>query len=126
MRSGPVRTFAVLTFGNWLSGAYLGLAAFLLLTGAGDGGDQTTGIFALMLAVPTGALLLSVVNSMGSWAQTDATIWCILACSYLFQAFLLGLVARASRRRRDVSGEVRASQMRPGRSSATLAVGDEP
>ncbi|MFJ9938200.1 SCO4225 family membrane protein [Streptomyces virginiae] len=98
MRSGPVRTFAVVTFGNWLSGAYLGLAAFLLLIGAGDGGDQAAGLFALMLAVPTGAVLLSVVNSLGSWAQTDATIWCILAFSYLFHAFLLGLIVRAVRR----------------------------
>ncbi|MFJ9591304.1 SCO4225 family membrane protein [Streptomyces virginiae] len=98
MRSGPVRTFAVVTFGNWLSGTYLGLAAFLLLIGAGDGGDQTAGVFALMLAVPTGAVLLSVVNSLETWAQTDATIWCILAFSYLFQAFLLGLTVRAVRR----------------------------
>ncbi|WP_158880195.1 MULTISPECIES: SCO4225 family membrane protein [unclassified Streptomyces] len=99
MRSGPVRTFAVLTFGNWLSGTYLGLAALLLLAGAGDGGDQTAGIFALMLAVPTGALLLSVVNSLGAWAQTGAVIWCILAFSYLFHAYLLGLIARAVRRK---------------------------
>ncbi|MFE5680302.1 SCO4225 family membrane protein [Streptomyces erythrochromogenes] len=98
MRSGPVRTFAGITFGNWLSRAYLGSAAFLLLIGAGDGGNQAAGLFALMLAAPTGALLLSVVNALGAWAQTDASMWGILAFSYVFQAWLLGLVVRAVRR----------------------------
>ncbi|MFC9585058.1 SCO4225 family membrane protein [Streptomyces yangpuensis] len=98
MRSGPVRAFARITFGNWLSRAYLGAAAFLLLIGAGDGGDQVAGVFALMLAVPTGALLLSVLYSLGAWAQTGGTIWAALVFSYVFQAWLLGLLVHAVRR----------------------------
>ncbi|WP_405420244.1 SCO4225 family membrane protein [Streptomyces erythrochromogenes] len=98
MRSGPVRTFAGITFGNWLSRAYLGSAVFLLLIGAGDGGNQVAGVFALLLAAPTGALLLSVVNALGAWAQTDASMFGILVLSYVFQAWLLGLVVRAVRR----------------------------
>ncbi|WP_157879818.1 SCO4225 family membrane protein [Streptomyces yangpuensis] len=98
MRSGPVRAFARITFGNWLSRVYLGSAALLLLIGAGEGGDQAAGLFALMLAVPTGAMLLSVVNSLGAWAQTDGSIWAILVFSYVFQAWLLGLLVHAVRR----------------------------
>ncbi|MFJ7778665.1 SCO4225 family membrane protein [Streptomyces yangpuensis] len=98
MHPGPVRAFARITFGNWLSRAYLGSAAFLLLIGSGDGGDQVAGVFALMLAVPTGALLLSVVNSLGAWAQTGGSIWAVLVFSYVFQAWLLGLLVHAVRR----------------------------
>ncbi|MEU2393407.1 hypothetical protein [Streptomyces sp. NPDC007369] len=99
MRSGKLRTIAGITFGNWLSRAYLGLAGFLLLIGAGDNGSQSAGLFALLLAVPTGAALIAVVNAAGDWApESDAIIWFILVFSYVFHAFLLGLVARAVRR----------------------------
>ncbi|MFD5621169.1 SCO4225 family membrane protein [Streptomyces yangpuensis] len=98
MRSGPVRAFARVTFGNWLSRAYLGSAAFLLLMGAGDGGDQVAGVFALMLAVPTGALLLPVLHALGAWAQTGGSVWAVLVFSYVFQAWLLGLLVHAVRR----------------------------
>ncbi|WP_267243075.1 SCO4225 family membrane protein [Streptomyces sp. PR69] len=97
MRS-TLRTIAGLTFGNWVSGAYLGLAGFLLLAGAGEDGSLVAGLFALFLAAPTGAALLAVVNAVGGWAQTDATVWCVLLFSYAFQAFLLGLLVRAVRR----------------------------
>ncbi|WP_240137477.1 SCO4225 family membrane protein [Streptomyces sp. MUM 178J] len=93
-----MRTIASLTFGNWLSGTYLGLAGFLLLAGAGEDGSLGAGLFALFLAGPTGAALLSVANTAGTWAQTDATVWCILLFSYAFQAFLLGVLVRAVRR----------------------------
>ncbi|MET9610999.1 hypothetical protein ABZZ17_38940 [Streptomyces sp. NPDC006512] len=96
MRS--LRALVRLTFCNWASGLYLGLGCFLLLVGAGDEANQTAGLLALLLAVPTGAFLMSGVNSAGSWAQGDAAIWTVLAVSYLFQAFLLGLLARAIRR----------------------------
>ncbi|TQK42466.1 hypothetical protein FBY35_3874 [Streptomyces sp. SLBN-118] len=97
MRSG-LRTIATLTFGNWLSGAYLGLAGFLLLVGAGEDGSQVAGLFALFLALPTGAAVLAVVDSLGAWAETDAMMWGILLFTYAFQAFLLGLLVRTARR----------------------------
>ncbi|MEU2395011.1 hypothetical protein [Streptomyces sp. NPDC007369] len=99
MRSGKLRTIAGITFGNWLSRAYLGLAGFLLLIDSGDSGSQTAGLFALLLAVPTGAALIAMVNAAGDWApESDAVIWFILLFSYVFHAFLLGLVARAVQR----------------------------
>ncbi|NXY93842.1 hypothetical protein HYE82_05425 [Streptomyces sp. BR123] len=98
LRSGKLRTIVGITFGNWLSRAYLGLAGFLLLIGAGDDGSQTAGLWALLLAVPTGAALIAMVNAAGEWApESDAVVWFILLFSYLFQAFLLGLAARAVR-----------------------------
>ncbi|TQK49803.1 hypothetical protein FBY35_0072 [Streptomyces sp. SLBN-118] len=97
MRSG-LRTIATLTFGNWLSCAYLGLAGFLLLLGAGEDGSQVAGLLALCLAVPTGTALLAVVSSLGAWAETDAMMWGILLFTYAFQAFLLGLLVRTARR----------------------------
>ncbi|MFF3013525.1 SCO4225 family membrane protein [Streptomyces sp. NPDC057939] len=92
------RTVVRLTFCNWLSGPYLGLACLLLLVGAGDDGNQPAGLLALLLTAPTGAVLIGAVNSAGPGAQGDAAIWIALAVSYLFQAFLLGLLARAVRR----------------------------
>ncbi|MGW2560396.1 SCO4225 family membrane protein [Streptomyces sp. NPDC001514] len=117
MHSGarPLRTLARLTFGNWLSGVYLGLALFLLLIGAGDNGSQAAGLFALLLAVPTGAVLLSVVDSLGAWAETDATMWFILLFSYIFQAFLLGLLVRAARRGSKCSSRHLPKPQQPAR-----------
>ncbi|MGW6864378.1 SCO4225 family membrane protein [Streptomyces sp. NPDC054904] len=93
-----LRTFVRLTFCNPLSGPYLGLGCLLLLVGAGDDGNPAAGLFALLLTAPTGAVLIGTVNSAGSGAQGDAAIWIVLAVSYLFQAFLLGLLVRAVRR----------------------------
>ncbi|MFK0258697.1 SCO4225 family membrane protein [Streptomyces sp. NPDC090445] len=99
MPSGKLRTIAGITFGNWLSRAYLCLAGFLLLIGSGDNSSHTAGLFALLLAVPTGAALIAMVNAAGDWApDSDAIIWFILLFSYAFHAFLLGLVARAVQR----------------------------
>ncbi|MFD7628340.1 SCO4225 family membrane protein [Streptomyces sp. NPDC059851] len=99
MRSGKLRTIAGITFGNWLSRAYLGLAGFLLLMSAGNDGSLAAGLWALLLAVPTGAALIALVNAAGDLApESDAIVWFILLFSYLLQAFLLGLVARAVRR----------------------------
>ncbi|MGW0731643.1 SCO4225 family membrane protein [Streptomyces sp. NPDC002851] len=66
------------------------------------GGGHTasrTGVPALLLALPTGAVLLAVVNSFGAWAQTGTAAVCIALVSYVFQALLLGLLLQAIRYR---------------------------
>ncbi|MFG2987583.1 hypothetical protein ACGFYQ_41490 [Streptomyces sp. NPDC048258] len=98
MRSG-LRTFARLTFGNWLSRSYLAFAAFLLLFGFGVNGSYVGGLFAALLALPAGGALIAVASFLGSWAQTGMAAAFILLLSYTFQAFLLGLLVRAGRRR---------------------------
>ncbi|MFD0355018.1 SCO4225 family membrane protein [Streptomyces sp. NPDC127110] len=115
MRSGKLRTIAGITFGNWLSRAYLGLAVFLLLIGSGDDGNLVAGLLALLLAVPTGAALIAMVNGAGDWApESDAIIWFILLFSYVFHAFLLGLGARALRRVVQRAGRRRATAAQGG------------
>ncbi|MFD0268787.1 SCO4225 family membrane protein [Streptomyces sp. NPDC127106] len=106
MRAG-LRTFVRLTFCNWLSGSYLGLAAFFLGFGFGVNGSYVGGLLGGLLSLPTLVVLVTVVKSLGAWAQGDVVMVCVLVFSYLFQAFLLGLLARAVRTRSQRSGGVR-------------------
>ncbi|MER7468346.1 hypothetical protein [Streptomyces sp. NPDC097981] len=122
MRS-ELRTFVRLTIGNWLSGSYLALAAFFLLFGFGVNGSYVAGLFAGLLALPTGVVLIAVVNSLGAWAQTGVAAVCILLFSYTFQAFLLGLFLRAVRRRSARSGRIAPASDSPATRSAPTAGG---
>ncbi|MEV8533776.1 hypothetical protein [Streptomyces sp. NPDC051211] len=98
MRSA-LRTFARLTFGNWLSRSYLALAAFFLLFGFGVNDSYVGGLLAALLTLPTGGALVAVAGFLGAWARTGVAAGFILLFSYTFQAFLLGLLVHAARRR---------------------------
>ncbi|MFD7629029.1 SCO4225 family membrane protein [Streptomyces sp. NPDC059851] len=107
MRTG-LRTFVRLTFGNWLSGSYLGLAAFFLVFGFAINGSYVGGLLGGLLGLPTLLVLVTAINSLGAWARGDAVVVCVVVFSYTFQAFLLGLSARAVRARSQRSGGVRS------------------
>ncbi|MFI6148652.1 SCO4225 family membrane protein [Streptomyces sp. NPDC051109] len=102
MPSG-LRSFARTTFGNWLSVSYLALVSFLLLFGFGVNGSYVAGLLGVALTLPTGAVLLVVVKSLGAWAETDLVVCCLLVFSYTIQAHVLGLLVRAARRRSERS-----------------------
>ncbi|KOU14506.1 hypothetical protein ADK52_36710 [Streptomyces sp. WM6372] len=120
MRSG-LRTFVRTAFGNWLSVSYLALAAFFLLFGFGVNGSYVAGLLGVALTLPTGAVLLVVVKSLGTWAETDLVVCCLLLFSYTFQAYALGLLVRAARRKSERS---RQNGPAPHRSSSTEAAAD--
>ncbi|MEU2391474.1 hypothetical protein [Streptomyces sp. NPDC007369] len=105
MRTG-LRTFVRLTFGNWLSVSYLGLAAFFLVFGFGINGSYVGGLLGGLLGLPTLLVLVTVINSLGAWAQGTAVMACVVVFSYTFQAFLLGLLVRAVRTRSQRAGGV--------------------
>ncbi|MFJ9646039.1 SCO4225 family membrane protein [Streptomyces sp. NPDC004244] len=114
MRAG-LRTFVRLTFGNWLSGSYLGLAAFLLVFGFGVNGSYAGGLLGGLLGLPTLLVLVALVNSLGSWARGDVVTVSVVVFSYTFQAFLLGLLVRAVRARPRRAGAVRNGDPQGGR-----------
>ncbi|KPH99848.1 hypothetical protein OV450_0696 [Actinobacteria bacterium OV450] len=102
MRSGLL-TFVRTAFGNWLSVSYLALAAFFLLFGFWLNGSYVAGLLGAVLTLPTGAVLLVAVKSLGAWAETNLVVCCLLLFSYAFQAFVLGLLVRAARRKSERS-----------------------